>query len=158
MPSFGVHLENVRRGERLPARYAQEKVGGRNVSPPLHIEAVPGGAQSIAFALIDRDAHDYVHWMAVGVPAADLHIGEGASQHAMPPGTRELFNDAQYEGYAGPKPPPRTGAHRYELEVFALDVPTVDLPAHVTYDQFRKTLEPHTLGTAENYWMFEDTA
>lgn len=158
MPAFGVHVENLRRGEKMPHVYTRERIGGHNASPPLHIEALPPGTQSVAWAFIDRDAGNYVHWMVTDVPPGDIRLPQGASKQAMPPGSQELYNDAQYEGYAGPKPPPRTGAHRYAIEVYALDVPHIDVPTHASYEQFKQLLEPHTLGVAENYWLFEDNA
>lgn len=156
MRSFEVEAVGVRRGQEMPHAFTGRRMGGQNVSPPLHIDAVPPDAQSVSFALIDKDARDFVHWMVLDVPPGDVRLPEGASLKSMPPGSRELFNSADHEGYFGPEPPPRSGRHRYELVAYALDVPTVDLPKHASFEEFRKATEPHAVGMGENYWTAEN--
>lgn len=111
MKAFEVNSPGMRRGDRMQTRYTDDKHGGRNMSPPLHLDHLPEGAQSVAWMLIDRNS-DYVHWLVVDVPAShDIRLPEGASRRAMPDGARELFNDAGFRGYEGPDPTPRTGDH-----------------------------------------------
>ena len=51
---------------------------------------------------------------------------------ALQPGTtgiRFIPGDLRHRGYAGPRPIPGHGPHRYRFQVFALDEP---IPDHVT--------------------------
>lgn len=152
MQTFEVRSPAVRRGEKLPPKYSAEEQG-RNLSMPLHIDALPHGTQSVVFALVDRDASDYVHWMVVDVAPGDIRIPEGASRAQMPTGARELYNSAGYQGYAGPKPPPRT-THRYELLAMALDVPTLEVDERMDWQAFRGVAEKHAIATGEDYWLY----
>lgn len=154
MRTFEITSPGMGRGDRMPARYTDEKHGGENRSMPLHVDQVPREAQSLAMMLVDRTS-DYVHWLVVDIPgASDIRLPEDASRHAMPSGARELYNDAGFKGYEGPDPVPRTGDHRYELVAYALDVPTLDVDEHADWRQFRDAAEPHALATGANYWTY----
>jgi Raf kinase inhibitor-like YbhB/YbcL family protein len=144
------------RGEKLPLRHAREPDPGRNVSPALHLDALPAGTQSVAFSLVDRDA-EYVHWMVVDVPPGDIRLAEGASRAEMPPGSRELYNSAQYQGYIGPDPRPKTTAHRLELLAYALDVPNLEVDEHAGIEEFKRAAEEHALAIGQNYWLHGNT-
>lgn len=155
MRSFEVRSPTANRGEQLPFRYSDEKHGGENHSIPLHMDGLPPEAQSVAFALVDLDANDFVHWMVVDVPA-DGHVvlPEDASRNAMPPGARELYNFAGFQGYEGPDPPPRTGVHRYQVLAYALDTASLDIPEHADVQTFMRSVEGHAVAQGENYWVF----
>lgn len=154
MRTFEVRSPDMGRGDRMLAQYTDEEHGGRNHSLPLHIDSLPPGTRSVAWMLVDRNS-DFVHWLVVDVPPGDIRLEEDASRHSMPPGSRELFNDAGYQGYRGPDPTPRTGVHRYELVAYALDTATLDLEEHAGAEAFRRAAEPHAVGRAENYWVYD---
>lgn len=153
MRTFEVRSPVMGRGDRMLARFTDEKHGGRNHSLPLHIDQLPPGTQSVAWMLVDRNS-DFVHWLVVDVPPGDVRLEEDASRHAMPEGSRELYNDAGYAGYRGPDPTPRTGLHRYELVAYALDTPHLEVDAHARLDDFRQSAQPHALAMGENYWVY----
>lgn len=155
MSSFEVRSPHLKRGEELPVRYGRGGTGRRNLSLPLHIDALPQGVESVAFALIDLDQDDFVQWLVTDIPPGDIRLEEGASGNGMPGGSREFTNDAHFVGYAGPEPTPVTGLHRYRLVAYALDVPTLELDGRVTFEQFKNAAEKHAIATAENYWVFE---
>jgi phosphatidylethanolamine-binding protein (PEBP) family uncharacterized protein len=85
-------------------RQAGEGVGA-NLSPELHWSELPPGATHWALIVEDPDVplrHSFLHGIATG-PASAACIAEGA----MP-------------GYAGARPLPGHGAHRYVFQLFAL--------------------------------------
>lgn len=88
----------------LDLRQAGEGVGD-NLSPELHWSELPEGATHWALIVEDPDvplSHAYLHGIATGAARAD-RIDEGA----MP-------------GYAGARPLPGHGTHRYVFQLFAL--------------------------------------
>ena len=155
MRTFEVRSPSMGRGDMLNTRYTDEKHGGANRSFPLHIDRLPAETQSVAWALVDRDAGDFLHWLVVDVPPGNIEIAEDASRHAMPPGARELYNQAGFEGYQGPDPTPRTGTHVYELVAYALDTPTLEIEDHADLKSFQQAAEQHALATGQDYWIYE---
>ncbi|WP_218510881.1 YbhB/YbcL family Raf kinase inhibitor-like protein [Variovorax sp. dw_308] len=88
----------------LDLRQAGEGVGG-NLSPELHWNPLPPSATNWALIVEDPDVplrHAYLHGIATG-PASVRRMAEGA----MP-------------GYAGARPLPGHGTHRYVFQLFAL--------------------------------------
>jgi Raf kinase inhibitor-like YbhB/YbcL family protein len=97
----------------IPSKYSCE---GDNTSPALHIDAVPGGTQSLAIILQDPDAPmqgGFTHWVAFNIdPVTDIAENFKGGIQAM--------NGAKKNGYIGPCPP--TGTHHYHFMVYALDI------------------------------------
>lgn len=156
MQGFEVRSPRMSLGEPMDTRYVHEKSGGQNLSPPLHIDKLPEGARSVAFALVDRDARDFIHWMVADLPASDIRLDEGASGEDMPAPARELYNTAGHRGYSGPNPPPRSGAHRYELVAYALDTPSLEVDDDVSAAGFLDAARQHAVATGTTYWTFEN--
>jgi Raf kinase inhibitor-like YbhB/YbcL family protein len=144
-------------GKRIPTEHATTAAGGRNLSIPLEWTNAPEGTQSYAIEVIDLHplARQWVHWLAVDVPAETTRLEAGASTTAMPPGARELENGFGVRGWGGPQPPRGTGPHEYRATVYALDSPSVELATRASLDEFRAALEPITLGSASVSGTFE---
>ena len=109
-------------GTPMPRRYAGEGVGD-NTSPPLHIAGVPHGAQDLLLVMQDPDAplpHGVVHLIARVMVAAS-QLPEGALDARQTAG----FGKGTFgrRGYAGPRPIPGHGPHRYVFQLFAADRP-----------------------------------
>jgi phosphatidylethanolamine-binding protein (PEBP) family uncharacterized protein len=88
----------------LDLRQAGEGVGG-NLSPELHWSALPAAATHWALIVEDPDVplrHAFVHGIATGT-ASTTCLAEGAMA-----------------GYAGARPLPGHGTHRYVFQLFAL--------------------------------------
>jgi len=98
-------------GEAIPRRYTCE---GDNINPPLEVNNIPDGTQTLAIIMDDPDAPSgtYVHWVSWNLPP-DIYIPENR-QHQMN-GT----NSSGTLGYTGPCPP--SGNHRYYVYVYALN-------------------------------------
>lgn len=132
----------------IPQRYTCQ---GQNVSPPLHIEAVPAAAKSLALIMSDPDAPDpaapkrtWVHWLVYDLPPGTAVLAEGV--RALPKGARSGKNDWGATAYGGPCPP--IGRHRYFFRLHALDRTLPELHAP-TRAELEDALEGHVIATAE---------
>lgn len=137
-------------GTPMPAEHSRD---GEDLSPPLGWSDAPPGARSFALACVDRHpaANGWVHWLVVDVPSEAAGLPSGASGTAMPPGSRELPNTFGRAGWGGPQPPRGTGPHTYEFTVYALDVPSLDVPGTASADDVLAAMSGHVLasGTLE---------
>lgn len=111
---------------------------GKNISPPLAWTAGPAGTRSYAITVYDPDAptgSGWWHWIVYNLPAdvRSLPAGAGAADgKALPAGAVQGRTDFGTVGFGGACPPPGDKPHRYLFTVFALKVPTLDLPADAT--------------------------
>ncbi len=105
-------------GAPMPPRYAGKGVGD-NLSPPLAIAGVPEGTAELVLILQDPDApipRPVVHLIA--------HLGpdtSGLGEGGLNAGADLVFGRGSfgYRGYAGPRPIPGHGPHRYIFQLFA---------------------------------------
>lgn len=117
---------------------------------------------------------EFVHWLLVDIPpecgeltagsCSDGVVVHGKTDPVGPPGSRQGLNDfstwfdgdedmqGEYFGYDGPCPPWNDAlVHRYQFQVHALDVATLNLSPRFGVDAVRRALESHVLASAE--WM-----
>jgi hypothetical protein len=115
-----------RDGEPLPAASGGKGVG-ENISPQLSWAGLPPQTRQVVLIIDDVDVplpRPLLHTVAViepGVPAVDAG--------ALQPGTagmRFIPGSLGHRGYAGPRPIPGHGPHRYRFLVFAIDRPIPD--------------------------------
>ena len=101
-------------GAAIPARYTCD---GENVSPELHIAAIPGDTATLVLIMDDPDAPvgTWDHWIAYDFEPAGT-IPENVGEL----GTAGV-NSWKQTGYGGPCPP--SGTHRYFFRILALDAP-----------------------------------
>jgi len=84
-----------------------------------------------------------------------------ANVHNLPQGYRpgglgvSGRNDFGKLGYSGPCPPKGHGPHRYYFRLYALDVPTLGLPAAVKRAELDGALKGRVLAEAEYMGRFE---
>jgi len=113
-------------GGPLPASSAGKGVGD-NVSPPLRWAGLPAETRQVVLIIDDVDVplpRPLLHTVAVIEPT----LGE-APAGSLRPGTagmRFIRADLGHRGYAGPRPIPGHGPHRYRFHVFAIDKPIAD--------------------------------
>jgi Raf kinase inhibitor-like YbhB/YbcL family protein len=138
-------------GGKIPQKNVMPGAGGHNLSLPIEWSGAPPGTRSFALSIVDPHpvAHNWVHWLAINLPADASGLAEGASGKTMPPGTVELHNSWGKTGYGGPQPPPGTGDHPYVVTLYALNVPRLDLKPATALAAFQKALEGKILGTAK---------
>ncbi|MDX9741212.1 MAG: YbhB/YbcL family Raf kinase inhibitor-like protein, partial [Gammaproteobacteria bacterium] len=83
------------------------------------------------------------------LPPELTHVDEGFSEEdAGALGALQVMNDYGHRGYGGPCPPRGHGRHHYRFQVFALDVPNLDLAARASVQELEEALHPHILGRA----------
>jgi len=99
---------------------------GRDVSPPVRVEAVPAAAETLAVVVDDPDAptdEPFVHWLLWNVPATEEEIPAEVPRRATVDalgGAAQGTNDFDELGYRGPCPPSGDGAHGYRVTVHAV--------------------------------------
>jgi len=111
---------------------------GANASPELDWSNPPAGTQSFALMVHDPDAQTggagIWQWVVINIPATakSLPAGAGAPDGSgLPPGAKEVSADYG-PMYGGPCPPPGARAHRYNFTLYALKVPTLEVPPGAT--------------------------
>jgi Raf kinase inhibitor-like YbhB/YbcL family protein len=100
---------------------------GGNQAPRLRWSGAPAATRSFVVTMFDPDAptgSGFWHWLTWDIPA-----GVTSLDGALPPGAVSGTNDAGLTGFLGPCPPPGDRTHHYRLSVFALDTPSLGLPA-----------------------------
>ncbi|GAA4609130.1 Raf kinase inhibitor-like YbhB/YbcL family protein [Actinoplanes octamycinicus] len=140
---FRVSSPDVR--TRFPADDLANGFGctGSNEQPRLTWSGAPAGTRSLAVTMYDPDAptgSGFWHWLAWDLPATSRSL-----DRAVPAGAVAGTNDAGQLGYVGPCPPVGDVAHHYEITVYALDVPTLGLPAATPPAATMFTMREHIL-------------
>jgi Raf kinase inhibitor-like YbhB/YbcL family protein len=113
-------------GDTMPQSSGGKGVGD-NTSPPLRWDGLPLDAGQVVLIIDDVDVplpRPLLHTVAVIDPTLD-GVGSGSLQ----PGTvgmRFIRADLGHRGYAGPRPIPGHGPHRYRFQIFAIDKPIAD--------------------------------
>ena len=105
-----------------------------------------------------REPKPFVHWLAYDIPAEVTALREGFPTELSlpdPEGVKQGRNSMGSTGYTGPKPPVEDGAHRYHFQVFALDIPSLDLPPAADRATVLKTMEGHVLAGGEIVGTFD---
>lgn len=146
-------------GGVIPPRFATRDVaGGENASIPVRWEDEPANTRSFVLTMIDHHpvAHEWLHWLVIDIPSVTHELPEGASRTpAMPAGALELGNTRGRAGYGGFQPPVGTGPHDYEITVYALDIPKLNLHADDTLAEVRVAMRGHVIAEASLTGYFE---
>jgi Raf kinase inhibitor-like YbhB/YbcL family protein len=127
---------------------------GQNISPALSWSGEPAGTQSFAVTMYDPDAptgSGWWHWIAFNIPASVHSVPAGAGADAskdLPAGAIQGRNDFGFSFYGGPCPPAGAHAHHYEITVYALKVPKLDLDASASGAKVGFNLHANELATA----------
>jgi len=132
-------------GQPIPRQFTCDGAGG---PPPLHVRDTPPDARSFAIIMDDPDAPrgTFTHWLAYDIPADGPELKATAG--------KTLANDFGRNGYGAPCPPAGHGAHRYYFTVYALDVPSLDVPG-ATRDDLQAAIDRHTLAKARLMGRYE---
>ncbi len=132
-------------GEPIPVQFTCD---GGDAPPPLEAVDPPEGTRSFALIMDDPDAPrgTFTHWLAYDIPAEGSELRPSAG--------KTLKNSFGRDGYGGPCPPKGHGSHRYYFTLYAVDVPTLDLPG-TRREDLEAALQGHTLGTARLMGRYE---
>ncbi len=145
-------------GGHLPLSAASPTAGGQGISPDLAWSGAPPGTASLAVSMYDPDAPTpvgWVHWLLFNIDPhiQRLDVGAGAAGK-NPPGSTLGFVDAGQSAYSGAAPPPGDPPHHYQITVYALDTPHLDLGPTTTLARFYFTARDHILGTGQLTGLF----
>ncbi|MFB6302194.1 MAG: YbhB/YbcL family Raf kinase inhibitor-like protein [Haloferacaceae archaeon] len=129
-------------GDPIPDRYGYTAA---NVNPPLRIDGVPEGTESLALVVDDPDAVEpagkvWDHWVVWNLPPDVTEIPADWNPGAAGGVTGQ--NDYGERAYGGPNPPDRV--HEYRFRLFALD-DSLDLPRDADADAVVDAAEGHVL-------------
>ncbi|MGX4733116.1 YbhB/YbcL family Raf kinase inhibitor-like protein [Kitasatospora griseola] len=116
---------------------------------PLRLEwrGAPAGTRSFAVTMFDQDAptgSGFWHWLSRDLPATATALGD-----ALSPGAVSGTEDSGLPGYLGPCPPVGDRPHRYRITVYALDPPSLALPAATPPTVAAFTLGGHVLACGQ---------
>lgn len=138
-------------GEPIPTPYTCD---GENNAPPLHWDGAPD-AQSFVLIVDDPDAPGgtFTHWLLYDIPGSQRNLPEGLSNVGAlgTPG----MNDFSQVGYGGPCPPREHGAHRYVFTLYALNVPSLMIPAERSRQEIEAGMAGHVVGQAQLIGTYE---
>lgn len=115
-------------GGRIPERFTCDGAGS---PPPLAWTGVPPSAAALALVVVDPDAHDYYHWVAL-----DLRVSSASLEGRAPV---EARNSKGSTGWTPPCPP--SGTHHYVFTLYALDDVTGLAPGVGTAEALRAITE-----------------
>lgn len=138
---------DIRDGASISKEQVYTRCGGQNVSPALAWSGAPASTKSFAITAIDHNVppNDWSHWVVVDIPPTTTSLGRGAGLAA---GAHAVMTDFGDAAYGGPCPPPGSGVHHYEFTVWALRVPTVQVPAHSTAKEIAAFFQKNALAKA----------
>ena len=136
-----------REGENIPSKYTCE---GEGINPPLKVENIPDGTQSLAIIAEDPDATGgtFDHWIVWNIPPHSTII-----ENRIPGISGK--NSTGKTGYHGPCPP--SGTHRYFFYVFALDQ-NLDLDAGSNKESLRIAMKSNILDHGKIMGRYKNSA
>lgn len=94
----------------------------------------------------DAPKGTFTHWLAYDIPANKTELKATAG--------KTLRNSFDRPGYGGPCPPPGHGSHRYYFTVYAVDMPSLEVPGDSRED-LEAALKGHTLAKARFMGRYE---
>jgi Raf kinase inhibitor-like YbhB/YbcL family protein len=133
---------------------------GGNQSPALSWSGAPSGTKSYAIALFDPDAmqgRGFWHWLMVNIPASSTSLARDAGKNdgsKLPSGAAQIKNGFRASGYSGSCPPPSDEPHGYVMTVYALKVPSIEVPADATSAMMLAIIEANSAGKASLTYHF----
>jgi len=139
-------------GGAIPILYTCK---GKDISPPLQWDKVPGGTKSFVLICDDPDAPmgTWVHWVYYNIPGAIRELPEGVDTNVSPSsGGVQGITSFGRPGYGGPCPP--SGTHRYFFKLYALDT-AISPEKNAGIGGVRKLMEGHVLSKAELMGIFK---
>ncbi|MDE3017285.1 MAG: YbhB/YbcL family Raf kinase inhibitor-like protein [Pseudomonadota bacterium] len=152
---------------------------GGNINPAISWSGAPAGAKSYAVIAVDPDVpanfepankegrtiaadfprRDFYHWVLVDIPPTITRIDEGQDSKgtATKPTGKLAYGVSGHNdygvsegGYNGPCPPWNDARlHHYHFRVYALDVPSLNLPAAFGGREAESAMQGHILAQGE---------
>ncbi|MFB6192735.1 MAG: YbhB/YbcL family Raf kinase inhibitor-like protein [Candidatus Nanohaloarchaea archaeon] len=136
-------------GEHMPEKYGYTT---ENVNPPLEIENIPEGAETLVLIMDDPDAMEpagkiWDHWTVWNIPPRTEIPEDWKPEEA-----EEGLTDFREKGYGGPNPP--DGTHTYRFRVYAVDA-SLELEEDATKEDILESIKGHVLEEAQLEGKFD---
>lgn len=151
--AFRLNIGAFAEGAPIPKLHTCE---GADLSPALEWRSEPAATQSFVLIMDDPDAPagTWNHWLLYDLAASVRVLPQGYR-----PGTVGVSgaNDFGKPGYGGPCPPKGHGPHRYFIKLYALNVPSLGLPAGIKRVDLDRALQGHILAEAQYMGYYERT-
>lgn len=125
---------------QIPAKYT---CAGANSSPAFNFANLPPGTKSLALLFWDPDSPKglLARWVLYDVsPSATL--SEGLARDATLPGIKQGKNGLGKLGYDGPCP---AKSASYQIDLYALNVASLGLPAGADLHQVKAAIQKHRI-------------
>lgn len=152
MATLDVKIDGIKNGGPIPERFASCAQGGKeggNISPPVSWSEGPGGTESYALIVVDKDVpsdfgrankkgetipaglprRDFYHWVRIDIPPNTTSLPENLDGEGYGiSGRNDMKGKESGNGYDGPCPPWNDERlHHYHFKVYALNVPSLNL-------------------------------
>lgn len=126
-------------GGKIPPDFTCD---GRNVSPTIFLDHIPGDAKSLAIILddVDSDPKYFTHWLAFNIDPNITMIETNKVLGNAIVGINSFGNPE----YDGPCPPPGT-KHNYYFRIFALDT-ALNLSQNAKRANLENAMYGHIIG------------
>ncbi|WP_067515688.1 YbhB/YbcL family Raf kinase inhibitor-like protein [Endozoicomonas ascidiicola] len=134
--------------------YNRSGCKGDNKSPALSWSRFPKGTKSFAVTMHSPETLSnkrFWNWTVINIPPdiSELALNAGKEKSgSLPSGASMLKNDHGYKGYSGPCPEPGVAPTKYQITVFALDVPNLNINSNSTPAMASFYIKQHTLTKA----------
>lgn len=126
---------------QIPAKYT---CAGANSSPAFTFVNLPSGTKSLALLFWDPDYPKglIARWVLYDIPPS-ARLAEGlARDAALPGGAKQGKNGLGKIGYDGPCP---ARSARYQIDLYALNVASLGLPAGADLHQVKAAIQKHRI-------------
>ena len=135
-------------GKAIPVAQIYPRCGGENISPALAWSGAPRQTRSYVLTMIDRDVKpsEWSHWIVIDLPLKTTSLARGAK--TLPGGAVAIASNFGDAAYDGPCPPSGSGAHRYQITIWALPTETISLAPDAKATDIESELGSHALDRA----------
>jgi Raf kinase inhibitor-like YbhB/YbcL family protein len=141
---FTISSPAYKMGQKMPAKYTCDK---NSVNPPLIFGTPPSGTKSFAILGWDDDAPGGLAstWVVYDIPATASALPEAVPEGATPMNFKQGLNTAGKLGYSGPCPSAGAKPHRVYFDLYAINLPSLGLPAGASLVQVHNAIKQHKL-------------
>jgi Raf kinase inhibitor-like YbhB/YbcL family protein len=141
---FTITSPAYKAGQKMPAKYT---CAVDNVNPPLEFGTPPAGTKSLAILGWDDDAPGGLAstWVVYDIPTTTSALPEAVPEGANPMNFKQGVNTAGKLKYSGPCPLAGASARHIYFDFYALNVPSLGLPAGASLAQVHNAIKKHKL-------------